>query len=155
MAGDFTTEFEFTVTLAAMLDETVTIDYETVDGTATVADGDYFPSSGTLTFAPKVTSQTASISVLGDTVDEYDETFFATLTSATNAVVSGSAGCYLAQQGAGQAQVLLSRRPVADVLWDPSVPDLDRARLRTALMARDFGVQRIGLGGGRGGRHES
>ena len=71
--------------------ETVTVDWATADGTAT-AGSDYQARSGTLTFAPGVTSQTVAVPVTGDTVYEPDETFLVRLTNPTNAVVAGGAG---------------------------------------------------------------
>ncbi len=61
----------FTVTLSAPSTETVTVNYETEDGTATVANDDYTESTGTLTFAPGET--TKSIAVQIDTGDGKDE----------------------------------------------------------------------------------
>ena len=42
----------FTVTLSNPSSGPVTVLFSTLDGTATVADGDYLPASGTLTFLP-------------------------------------------------------------------------------------------------------
>lgn len=55
-------------------DETVSVDYNTVDDTAT-AGGDYTAVSGTLTFAPGETSKDVTISILNDTSVEGDENF--------------------------------------------------------------------------------
>src|SRR5262249_36515762 len=70
----------------------VTVQYATADGSATVADGDYTPVSGTLTFAPGQTQQTVTVLVKGDAVAEPDETFFVNLSSPTNAVLGTSQG---------------------------------------------------------------
>jgi Calx-beta domain len=53
---------------------TVTVGYATSDGTA-AANADYIQQSGTLTFAPGMTSQTISVGVVGDLVGEADEFF--------------------------------------------------------------------------------
>ena len=63
----------FTVTLSRALTETVTVDYNTKDGTA-IAGADYTDASGTLTFTPGQTSQTVSVAVLDDSHDEGSET---------------------------------------------------------------------------------
>ena len=63
----------FTVTLSPALTETVTVEYNTVDGTAS-AGADYTDTSGTLTFTPGQTSQTVSVPVLDDSHDEGSET---------------------------------------------------------------------------------
>src|SRR5205823_5709143 len=60
-----TTDAVFTVSLASPAAQTLTVDYATADGTAT--DGtDYAAASGTLTFSPGMTSQTITVSILGD-----------------------------------------------------------------------------------------
>ena len=84
-----TTSAVFTVTLSAASSQTVTVNYATADSKAT-AGSDYTATAGTLTFAPGVTSQTITVSVLGDTVKEPTETFYVNLSNATNAtIVSG------------------------------------------------------------------
>src|SRR5207253_2417826 len=62
------------------------VSYTTVDGTAT-AGSDYNAISGTLTFAPGVTTKTVSVAVKADNIFESDENFFVNLSSATNAVI--------------------------------------------------------------------
>jgi hypothetical protein len=59
------------------------VNYATAPGTAT-AGGDYGSASGTLNFASGVNSQTISVSIIGDTTVEPDETFFVNLSAATN-----------------------------------------------------------------------
>ena len=49
-------------------------------------------TTGTLTFAPNVITQTISIPILADAIDEENETFTVTLSAPTNATVSASAG---------------------------------------------------------------
>jgi hypothetical protein len=82
--GALTVELSFPSALA------VTVDWATQDNSATVAAGDYTAGMGTLTFAPGDTSETITLSVLDDEVDEpnsSDETFFVNLSSATNASI--------------------------------------------------------------------
>ena len=78
---------KFTVTLGAASGKDVTVEYATSDGTAT-SGSDYTSASGTLTFAAGDTSKTVEVSVTNDSVDEADETFTVTLSSATNASIS-------------------------------------------------------------------
>jgi hypothetical protein len=85
------TNFAFTVTLSQPSGETVTVNYATADATATAGE-DYGATSGTLTFAPGVTSQTINVPVLGDAVSEPDETFTVALSSATNAPIGTTTG---------------------------------------------------------------
>jgi chitinase len=71
----------FTVTLAPVSGRDVTVAYATADGSATSTGlFDYTPTSGTLTFAPGVTSQTVSVPITNDSTDEADETVFLDLT---------------------------------------------------------------------------
>ena len=94
-----TTNANFTVTLSAASGRTVTVNYATADGTATVADGDYLATSGTLTFAPGETTKTITVEVLGHAsggssiYSGYDETFYVNLSGASgNALVVDSQG---------------------------------------------------------------
>ena len=64
----------FTVTLSSVSGRTVTVDFDTADGTA-VAPADYAGESGTLEFAPGETTATIEVAVKGDTQIEPDETF--------------------------------------------------------------------------------
>jgi hypothetical protein len=81
----------FTVTLSAASGQTVTVNYQTANGTAT-AGSDYTATSGTLTFAPGVVSQSIVVAVLGDTVSEPNETFTVNLSGAVNATIATTAG---------------------------------------------------------------
>ena len=81
-----TVNAQFPVTLAAPGFQTITVSYATASGTAT-AGTDYTAVSGTLTFAPGVTSQTISVPVRGDLLSEGDETFTVNLSGATNATI--------------------------------------------------------------------
>ena len=80
-----------TVTLSGDSSQTVTVVVTSADGTAT-SGSDYTAGTGTLTFNPGVTSQSFTIPILADTIDEENETFTVTLSSPTNAVVSTTAG---------------------------------------------------------------
>jgi hypothetical protein len=71
-----TTLFTFTVTLSAAYDETVTMSFRTVNGTAKTGDSDYVAKTGTLTFAPGETTKTITIAVKGDSKKEANETFY-------------------------------------------------------------------------------
>ena len=77
----------FTVTLVPASNHVVTVTYSTIDGTA-VADADFTPTSGTLTFNPNKTTKTIRVSILRDTVHEPSETFTVELSnpSGTNVV---------------------------------------------------------------------
>jgi hypothetical protein len=86
-----TTSAVFTVSLSTTLVQTVTVGYATVDGTAT-AGSDYTARTGTLTFAPGTTTQSVTVPVTGDNLDENDETFNLTLSGAVGATIEDSLG---------------------------------------------------------------
>ena len=77
---------DFTVTLDSAATATVTVEWATSDGTAT-AGTDYTAGSGTLTFGAGDSSRMVSVTVLGDEVDEPDETFTVTLTNPSGATL--------------------------------------------------------------------
>src|SRR6266700_202312 len=69
------TNANFTVTLTPVSGQTVNINYSTANGTA-VAGSDFLPTNGTLIFNPGDLTQTISVPVIGDTLNESNETFF-------------------------------------------------------------------------------
>ena len=73
-----TTPATFTVSLSNPTTQTVTVDFATAGVEATSA-VDFQPNSGTLTFDPLVTSLQVPVNVIGDVLDEIDETFTVTL----------------------------------------------------------------------------
>ncbi len=83
----------FTVTLSAASGQSVAVNYATSNGTAVAgAGGDYTAASGTLTFAPGVTTQTVSVIIANDTAYEWSENFNVNLTGATNALIADNLG---------------------------------------------------------------
>ena len=74
----------FSMTLSRAHMTPVTVDWETADGTAT-APSDYTAASGTVTFSPGDTVKTVAVEVLGDHLDEADETILLELSNETNA----------------------------------------------------------------------
>ena len=82
-------EIVFEVELSAASIRQVTVDYRTVDGTATAPE-DYVKASGSLTFASGQTSGSISIRVVDDDLDEADrETFTVLLSAPENARFEG------------------------------------------------------------------
>jgi uncharacterized repeat protein (TIGR01451 family) len=96
-----TTPMEFTVSMSGPIGRPVTVEVNTADGTATVADGDYTPISGlVLTFNPgEPLTQTVTVDVHGDTTVEADETLTVTLSNPTGANVT-------LQRAVGQGVIL-------------------------------------------------
>ena len=69
---------EFEVTLRPASEQTVTVRYQTKNGTA-LAGSDYTETSGTLTFTAGQTTKTISVSTVDDDAQESDERFTVTL----------------------------------------------------------------------------
>src|SRR5262249_25782740 len=91
-----TAAFIFTVTLAVPSDAPESVQVDTADGTATVADGDYQPIQGlVLTFNPGgPLTQTVTVIINGDPAQEPTEIFTVNLSHATgpHASVARAAG---------------------------------------------------------------
>ncbi|MGH9084060.1 MAG: beta strand repeat-containing protein [Acidimicrobiales bacterium] len=83
---DGPTSLVFTVSLDAPSGQTATVDFTTAEGTATPGT-DYSATSGTVVFDPGDVSETVSVPVTGDDLDEPDETVLLTLSSPLHAVL--------------------------------------------------------------------
>jgi Ca2+-binding RTX toxin-like protein/Tol biopolymer transport system component len=70
----------FTLSLSRPSRLPVTVAYATTDGTAT-AGSDYVAQSGTLTFGARAATATLAVPLVGDSLDELDETFKLTLSN--------------------------------------------------------------------------
>ncbi|WP_197169020.1 GEVED domain-containing protein [Novipirellula galeiformis] len=87
------TPFVFTVTRSGSLVGEVSVDYQTVDGTATVDNSDYLPVADTLTFLDGESTKTITVIAQGDTYAETNETFVVRLSGVTgNAAITRSEG---------------------------------------------------------------
>jgi uncharacterized repeat protein (TIGR01451 family) len=82
-----TTPAVFKVSLSAPYGGVVTVQYATADGTAN-AGSDYVATSGVLSFAAGETNKTITVQVIGDTLNETDETFFVNLSAPVNATLA-------------------------------------------------------------------
>ena len=85
-----TTTASFTVTRSSG-SGSASVDFATADGTAT-ASSDYTATSGTLNFDDGDTTKTISVPVIGDTVEESDETFFVDLSDPSGATIEDGQG---------------------------------------------------------------
>ncbi|TDG15253.1 retention module-containing protein, partial [Seongchinamella unica] len=81
-----------TVSLSRAVEEAVTVDFVSADGTALVVDGDYLGTSGTLTFQPGQTALNVTVVTLDDAAEEPTENMFINLSNASNAVIADSQG---------------------------------------------------------------
>lgn len=102
-----------TVTLSSASSQTITVQYATADRTA-VAQQDYLPVSGTLTFAPGQTSETVGVTVLSHTTFQFPKSFSLALSNAQNSVISTAAATATIDSTDGL--------PAAGSVVDPSDP---------------------------------
>jgi chitinase len=86
-----TTNAIFNVGLSQASTLNTTVVYSTANGTAT-AGADYTATSGTLTFLPGEVLKQITVPVVGDTLNEADETFFVNLINPTNATIIDAQG---------------------------------------------------------------
>jgi ELWxxDGT repeat protein len=80
-----TTNAVFTLSLSTPFYQAFTLDWATTPGITNpaTADADYTASSGTVTFPALSTTQTVIVPVIGDTIDELNETFRVTFSNST------------------------------------------------------------------------
>ena len=87
-----TSTMTFMVGLSGRYAKPVTVSYATRDGSATTANDDYVPASGSLVFAPGETTKAVVVTINGDRILEPDETFSLVLTSPRNATLTKPTG---------------------------------------------------------------
>jgi Ca2+-binding RTX toxin-like protein len=87
---------EFTVTLSNPSISTVTVEYNTANGTST-AGLDYTATTGTLTFTPGQLTQTISVPVSDDFIDEGSETLDMILSNPSGATITDGTGLGIIQ----------------------------------------------------------
>ena len=83
-----TTIFHFTINVENPSASAITVNYTTVDGTAT--SNDYTPKSGTVTIPANQYNVSIDIAVRGDSLREPDKVFYVQLSNAVNASISGT-----------------------------------------------------------------
>ena len=144
-AQETQSEFPFRVQLSRASAAPVSVDYRTVDGTAT-AGADYVAVEGTLTFAPGETEKTVYVTVLDDAHDEGTETFTLALSNAVGARLWHTEGVGSIENTDLMPQAWLGRfgRTVADQVLD-AVEGRMRAPRASGAEVRLAG-QRLGLG---------
>ena len=121
--GNNSVSLNFTVSLDAASGKTVTVNYQTQDGTA-AAGSDYTATNGTLTINPGQLSGVVSVPVLGDTVEEPDETLTLTLSAPVNAGLldASATGTIVNDDSAGGPLPGLSQRPTNVTCVAPDRP---------------------------------
>jgi photosystem II stability/assembly factor-like uncharacterized protein len=81
-----TTSVTIPVILSAQTSQTITVNYN-ASGVSATSGVDFTPVSDTLTFAPGETSQTVTVSIIGDTLSEFNEILQLVLSNPVNATV--------------------------------------------------------------------
>ena len=138
--GSGTRVARFNVILSPTSAGTVTVDYSTDDVTTT-SDSDYDPASGTLSFAPGVSTQPVDVTIHADALTEGVETFDVNLANPSGAAIArGQAigeihdpGNYFALT---PCRVLDTRGPVGSY----GGPALGGGQNRTFLLAGRCGI---------------
>ena len=142
----------FTVTLTGSTSRTATVDYATADGTA-IADEDYAPTAGTLTFLPGDTVATFAVSIADDAEYEPEESFEATLSSPLHATLATGAATGTILDNDEKPPTLFARPadPMLCVGGDPVEIDLarhfDGISLRYSAASADTSVATVELRG--------
>lgn len=83
--------FKFRVTLSAASASSVSVQYATANGTA-AAGSDYQARTGTVTFPAGITTRNITVTVVGDSTVEPNETFNVNLTSPVGATIADAQG---------------------------------------------------------------
>ena len=98
---------DFAVELNRAAAHVVSVDYATIDGTATAGE-DYTATSGALTFAPGTTKKTVTVPILDDAVDEGKEKFTLRL--------SNPQGAYLRKKHREATGIIVNEDPLPE-MW--------------------------------------
>ena len=101
--------FQVTLSTLSANSGVFSVDYTTVDGTATAAGGDYIPTKGVLTFQPFEVSKDIQVQVLPSTQNQSNKTFFVDLSNpspqdATDITVAQGAATIVDSNPAGTVQ---------------------------------------------------
>ena len=134
-AGDGT--MPFAVRLGAASGRTVTVVYETADGSAT-AGADYTGARGTLTFRAGTTVRTVAVPITDDALDEPEEQFTVTLQAAVNATVGSAQGTGTIADNDAAPELSIGDGSLTEGASDGSMPfvvQLDPASQRTVTVA--------------------
>lgn len=107
---------QVTVTKSGTTNQFVQVSFEASDETATFSDADYHDTSGTLAFSPSETTETITVTIVSDTVDEADETFVINLFNPSNATIA---------DGTGRVTIVDDDSPVTVSIGDASVVEGD------------------------------
>jgi len=134
----------FNITLSHTSNDTVTVDYSTLDNTAQ-AGTDYVAQSDTVSFEPGQTHQTVGITVLGDLNTEGNETFEVILSNPQNGAIGDAQGIgTITDDDAASAIALANSFLVErsdDIGVDPA--DLEHARVTDQYVSQRSGLSHV------------
>lgn len=85
-----TKNLSFVVSLQSAATQSTSVQFSTLDGTATTADSDYVAASGTVTFRPGQRTAMVAVQIRGDAAVEADETLQVVLSNPVNATLGRS-----------------------------------------------------------------
>lgn len=111
-----TTTAQVTVTKSGTTNQSVTVSFDASDESATFSGSDYYDTSGTLVFSPSETTETITVTIVADTVDEPDEAFLITLSNPDKATIA---------DGTGRVTIVDDDSPVLVDIADTSVIEGD------------------------------
>ena len=132
-----TVDMPFTVSMPAADQQTVTVDYATVDGTgptAAEAGQDYTQTQGTLTFAPGQVSKTIKVPVKANGF-QVDKTFSVDLTDPVNTTIE-DAEAVGTIRGRGPLEVTITPERNADVKQGAQGPVTEDVKVDVAVKNR-------------------
>ena len=112
------TTLVFPVTLSASSTQSVSVQYQTANGTAIAGNSvpfDYTARTETLTFLPGQTTRNISVIVRGDLYSEADETFTLNLSNANNATIDDGSATGTIQNDDGSGLPTISTQDVSTV----------------------------------------
>ena len=108
----------FTVRASRTPGARATVAFATSNGTAS-ARRDYAASAGTLTFDQTTSTRTVAVRVVGDTVDELDETFRVSLSGASGATIADAAAVGTIRDDDGPPLEGVRIAAAGDIACDP------------------------------------
>ena len=108
------------VALAPAASQTVTVSYETSDGTATAGD-DYTAANGTLTFTAGTTAREIRVTITNDTEEEDEESFAITLSDAQGADIGRATGEVTIQDNDAEAEAPSRPQNLAALAGDEEI----------------------------------
>ena len=152
------TTMAFPVNLSGPSTLTVTVNYQTFNGSA--RDGrDYVSTNGSITFQPGETSKTANVQIIGETTKEKDETLAVRLSSPVNATIARieAVGIILDDDTTPTAQITSSKQSegngeftgdggaLNELSFKVTLSNLSEIPVSVSYMTQGLGAAKAGL----------